>query len=123
MRRREFIAGLVGAAVWPLAARAQEAGKTYRVGWLNPVPIPDDWLRGFRQGLREYDYVEGKNLILEKRWGDGNFDRLPAMAAELVGLNVDVIISGNTTGLFALQKLTQAIPIVMLGPGDPLALA
>jgi putative ABC transport system substrate-binding protein len=97
MRRREFIAGLVGAAVWPLAARAQEAGKTYRVGWLNPVPI--------------------------QRWGDGNFDRLPAMAAELVGLNVDVIISGNTTGLFALQKLTQAIPIVMLGPGDPLALA
>src|SRR3982074_2556864 len=117
MRRREFIAGLVGAAVGPLAGGAQEAGKTYRVGWLNPVPILDDWLRGFRQGLREYDYVEGKNLILEKRWGDGNFDRLPAMAAELVALNVDVIISGNTTGLLALQKLTQAIPIVMLGPG------
>jgi ABC-type uncharacterized transport system substrate-binding protein len=121
MRRREFIAGLAGATVArPLFARAQQAGKTYRIGWLHPQPLPDSWQRGFRQGLREYDYVEGKNLILEKRWGDGNFDRLPAMAAELVGLNVDMIISGNTAGLLALQKLTQAIPIVMLGPGDPL---
>jgi putative ABC transport system substrate-binding protein len=121
VRRREFIAGLGGAAAWSLAARAQQAGKPYRIGWLHPQPIPDDWQRGFSQGLREYDYVEGKNLILEKRWGDGNFDRLPAMAAELVDLDVDVIISGNTTGLLALQKLTHTIPIVMLGPGDPLA--
>jgi putative tryptophan/tyrosine transport system substrate-binding protein len=121
LRRREFITLLGGAAAWPLAARAQQRGQTYRVGWLQPVPIPDAWLNAFRQGLQEFNYVEGKNLIIEYRWGDGNFDRLPAMAAELIQLNVDVIISGNTAALLALQRATRTIPIVMLGPGDPLA--
>jgi putative ABC transport system substrate-binding protein len=121
LKRREFIMLLGGAAcAWPLAARAQP-GRAYRIGWLQPVPIPDEWLKAFRQGLREFNYVEGKNLIVEYRWGDGNFDRLPAMAAELVQLNVDVIISGNTAALLSLQKATRTIPIVMLGPGDPLA--
>src|SRR6266516_6815801 len=122
MKRRDFITLLGGAAVaWPLAARAQ-SGKMPRIGWLHPVPIPNAWLKGFRQGLLEFGYTEGKNVIVEYRWGDGNFDRLPAMAAELVRLNVDVIISGNTAALLALQKVTQTIPIVMLGPGDPLAM-
>ncbi len=124
MRPREFIALIGGAAVaWPLAVRAQQSGKTPRIGWLQPLPIPDEWLRGFRQGLREFGYLEGKDLIIEYRWGDGNFDRLPVMAAELVRLNVDVIISGNTAALLALQKATQTIPIMMLGPSDPLATA
>ena len=84
MRRREFITLLGGAAaVWPLGARAQQSGKAYRIGWLQPAPIPDSWLKAFRQGLQEFNYVEGKNLIIEYRWGDGNFDRLPEMAAEL----------------------------------------
>jgi putative tryptophan/tyrosine transport system substrate-binding protein len=122
MRRRDFIRLLGGAAAaWPLAARAQQPGKTSRIGWLQPVPIPDTWLRGFRQGLQEFNYVEGTNLIVEYRWGDGNFDQLPAMAAELIQLKVDVIISGNTAALLALQKATRTIPIVMLAAGDPVA--
>jgi putative tryptophan/tyrosine transport system substrate-binding protein len=126
MRRREFMALLGGAAVtpsilWPVAARAQQAGRTYRIGWLQPGPIPDAWIRGFRQGLHDFNYVEGKNLNIEYRWGDGNFDRLPAMAAELVRLNPDVIISINTAALLALQKATTTIPIVMLGTADPVA--
>jgi ABC-type uncharacterized transport system substrate-binding protein len=123
MKRRDFISLLGGAAAaWPLAARAQQAGKTYRIGWLQPGPIPDPWVNGFRQGLQEFNYVEGKNLIIEYRWGDGSFDRLPAMAGELVGLNPDVIISVNTAALLALQKLTTTIPIVMLGTADPVGL-
>jgi putative ABC transport system substrate-binding protein len=123
MKRREFITLLGGAAAaWPLTARAQQAGKTYRIGWLQPGPIPDPWVNGFRQGLQEFNYVEGKNLIIEYRWGDGSFDRLPAMAGELVGLNPDVIISVNTAALLALQKLTTTIPIVMLGTADPVGL-
>jgi putative tryptophan/tyrosine transport system substrate-binding protein len=123
LKRREFITLLGGAAAgWPLAVRAQQAGKTYRIGWLQPGPIPDPWVNGFRQGLQEFNYVEGKNLIIEYRWGDGSFDRLPAMAGELVGLNPDVIISVNTAALLALQKLTTTIPIVMLGTADPVGL-
>jgi putative tryptophan/tyrosine transport system substrate-binding protein len=122
--RRELITLLGGTAAvgWPLATRAQQAGKTYRIGWLQPGPIPDPWVKGFRQGLQEFNYVEGKNLIIEYRWGDGSFDRLPAMARELVGLNPDVIISVNTAALLALQKLTTTIPIVMLGTADPVGL-
>jgi putative tryptophan/tyrosine transport system substrate-binding protein len=123
IQRREFIGLLSGtAAAWPLTARAQQPAKRYLIGWLQPVPIPDAWLNGFRQGLREFNYVEGKDLIVEYRWGDGNFDRLPAIAAELVRLNPDVLISGNTTAVQALQKATRTIPIVMLGLGDPLAM-
>jgi putative tryptophan/tyrosine transport system substrate-binding protein len=122
MRRREFITLLGGAAVaWPHAPRAQHSGKTYRIGWLQPGSLPDPWIKGFRQGLQEFNYVEGKNLNIEYRWGDGNFDLLPAMAAELVRLNPDVIISVNTAALLALQKATTTIPIVMLGTADPVA--
>ena len=124
MRRREFIV-LLGSTtaplVWPLDARTQQAGKTYHVGWLQPGPIPEPWIKGFREGLQEFNYVEGKNLIIEYRWCDGNFDRLPAMAAELVRLKPDVIISVNTVALLALQRATTTIPIVMLGTADPIA--
>jgi putative tryptophan/tyrosine transport system substrate-binding protein len=120
MRRREFITLLGGAAVaWPLGARAQQIGKTYRIGWLQPSPVPDPWLRGFRQGLHDFNYVEGRNLIVEYRWGDGNFDRLPEMAAELVRGKPDVIVSINTAALLALQNATTTIPIVMLATADP----
>src|SRR5215510_865215 len=117
--RRAFITLVGGAAAWPMAARAQQSGRVYRIGWLQPAPIPDAWLKAFRQGLQEFNYVEGKNLIIEYRWGDGNFDRLPEMAAELVQLVVDVLVSGNTSALLALQKTTRTIPIVMLTSGDP----
>jgi len=111
---------IVAALAAPLAAEAQAEGKVYRIGWLHPQPLPKPWLAGFDQGLREFGYVEGKDLVIERRWGDGDFDRLPAMAAELVRLKVDVLISGNSRALRELQKATRTIPIVMLGAGDPL---
>jgi putative tryptophan/tyrosine transport system substrate-binding protein len=122
MRRREFIALLGGSALmWPFGARAQQPGRVYRIGWLQPAPSPDTWLKAFKQGLQEFNYVEGKNLIIEYRWGNGNFDLLPQMAAELVQLNVDVLVSANTPALLALQKATRTIPIVMLTSSDPLS--
>ena len=63
---------------------AQQPGKTYRIGWLQPSPVPDQWLNGFRQGLQEFNYIEGKNIAIEYRWGASNFDNLSATAAELV---------------------------------------
>jgi ABC-type uncharacterized transport system substrate-binding protein len=87
----------------PLAAEAQQTKKVYRVGWLHPQAVPEGWVEGFRQGLRDFGYVEGRDLIIEYRWGDGRFERLPTMAAELVGLKVDVIIAGNSAALRALQ--------------------
>jgi putative ABC transport system substrate-binding protein len=121
MDRRAFITGTLSLLLAPLAGEAQPTGKVYRIGWLHPVPLPAVWIDGFRQGLREHGYVEGRDLVIEYRWGDGRFDRLPAMAAELVRLSVDVIISGNTTALTTLKDATRTIPIVMLGPGDPVA--
>ena len=115
MKRREFITLLGGAATaWPIAARGQQVGKTYRIGWLQPSPVPDPWLKGFRQGLQDFNYVEGKNLIVDYRWGDGNSDRLPEMAGELIRQNPDVIISVNTAALLVLQKATTTIPVVMI---------
>jgi putative ABC transport system substrate-binding protein len=121
MRRREFIALAGGAAAWPLAARAQQPGKIYHVGWLQPSPVTDQWLNGFRQGLREFNYIEGSNLVVEYRWGGSNSDYLFATAVELVHQNLDVIISTNTAALLALQKATRTTPIVMLGTADPVA--
>ena len=120
--RRAFISSL-GATVLaaPLVAVAQQSGRTYRIGWLQPARLAPRWADGFREGLRDLGYVEGKNLIIEYRWGDGRFDRLPAWAGELARLNVDVIVSGNTTAVLALKQVTTTIPIVMLGLGDPMA--
>jgi putative ABC transport system substrate-binding protein len=120
MRRRSLLLGSLALLTAPLASEAQPVAKVYRIAWLHPQPLPPTWVESFRQGLREHGYVEGKDLIIEYRWGDGRFDRLPAMAAELVGLNVDMLISGNTAALRALKAATPTIPIVMFGPGDPL---
>jgi putative ABC transport system substrate-binding protein len=105
----------------PLVTAAQSPpGQVYRVGWLHPLPIPPDWEEGFRQGLREFGYVEGKDLVIERRW-DGGLDRLPAMAAHLVQFNVDVIIAGNSRAVQALKDATKTIPIVMTATNDPVA--
>lgn len=97
MRRREFITLLGSAAVgFPLAARAQQVGKVPRIGYLSPgsaSPGPLAYHDEFQRGLRELGYVEGRNIVIEYRFADGKFDRLAALAAELVQLNVDVIVS------------------------------
>ncbi len=119
MRRREVITLLGGAAVaWPLAARTE---KMYRVGVLNAGPdsITPQW-QAFEQGLREEGFVEGRNLIFEHRFAEGNLERLPAMAAELVGMDVDVIVVRGPAPMQAAKAATTKIPIVMdAGSIDP----
>jgi putative tryptophan/tyrosine transport system substrate-binding protein len=108
LRRREFITLVGGAAAWPLAARAQRIA---RVGYLGLTARPQVY-DAFRAGLRELGYVESKNLRIEYRSAEGNEDLLPALATELVGLNVDVIVT-YASGVFAAQRATATIPIVM----------
>jgi putative ABC transport system substrate-binding protein len=125
MRRREFIAGLGGAAAWPLVARAQQA-KIWRVGYLSPAfppiksPGDADAFQAFRQKMQDLGYVEGKNLHIESRYAEGLFDRLPAFAKELVSLPSDVIVARSTPAIAAAQRATSTIPIVMSPSTDPI---
>src|SRR5215813_5950510 len=93
MRRRSFLAGLVTIAAAPLAAQAQPAGKVYRIGFLRAGPPPKAFVEAFQQGLRARGYIDGRNVVIEYRSTDGSFDELPRLAAELVRLNVDVILA------------------------------
>ena len=125
MRRREFIT-LTGAlaAVWPLPARAQQRAKVARIGYLGLVSA--SWhtprVTAFRAGLRDLGYVEGKDFVIEFRWAEGQYDRLPALAAELARLNVDVIVTHAAPGAFAAKKATPTIPIVITAIADLVAL-
>ena len=123
MRRREFIAALGGAAAWSLVARAQQSampviGSLYGVSaaeWVGPMS-------GLRRGLNQAGFVEGRNVVIEYRWADGQFDRMPAMAADLVGQNVAVIlVGGSLDGVRATMTATQTIPIVFTTASDPVA--
>ena len=105
-----------------LAAEAQPAGKVHRIGRLSSGPPPpefDHLLEAFRQGLREFGYVEGQNLVIESRGAEGRAERLPDLAAELVRLKVDVIVAGGTAAVRAAQHATRTIPVVMTGSYDP----
>lgn len=122
MRRREFITLVGSAAVaWPLTAHAQQAGKLYRVGVLSAGPDSISPQRqAFEQGLREEGFEERRNLIFEHRFAEGDLERLPAMAAELAEMNVDVIVVMGPAPMQAAKAATTKIPIVMdAGSIDP----
>ena len=123
MKRREFITILGGAAVaWPLAARAQQPAKTYRIGMLETVSpaLNAPELDAFRKGLRELGYVEGQKYTIEYRSADGQAERFPDLAAELVRLGVDLIVTRGTPATIAARNATGTIPVVMASIGEPL---
>lgn len=123
MRRRHFL--LISAAAplaMPFVAAAQPAGKIVRVGRLAAVSAPDDAgnLEAFRRGMRDLGWVEGRNLAIESRFGDGVARGLPALAAELVRSNVDVIVASSSDGARAAKNATSTIPVVFTMTGDPM---
>ena len=106
----------------PLPADAQQAGRVPRIGWLSiasPTPAVSHLIEAFWQGLRELGYVEGQNIAVEYRFAEGRPERLPEFAAQLVGLQVDIIVTPNPAGTQAAKEATRTIPIVMLGAPDP----
>src|SRR5262249_14309454 len=124
MRRRELITLLGGAAaVLPLAARAQPL-KGARIGFLGLVSPSRQARRtvGCRARLRDLGWIEGRNLLIEFRWAEGNYDRLPALAEELLRLNIDVLVTHGAAGALAAKKATSTIPIVITAVSDMLAL-
>ena len=122
-RRRLIVALGAGGLAAPFSSFAQQQGKVWRVGFLAPRHVDfvdsDYYYSSFRPGMRELGYVDGKNLVIEWRSAEGNNERLPGLAAELVQLKVDVIVTAGTPATSAAQKATATIPIVMGAVGDP----
>jgi putative ABC transport system substrate-binding protein len=125
IRRREFIAGLGGAAAWPLAARAQQGDRVRRIGVLMPLaesdPLANPRLSEFTQALADLGWAEPRNVRIDVRWGGGDINRIRAHAQELVGLQPDIILTNATAPIVALQQETPTIPIVFATAVDPVA--
>ena len=117
-----WLAIILALTLAPLAAEAQPAAKVTRIGYMSPNMA--DWPHtheAFRQGLRDLGYVEGRNLVIEYRDAEGKLERLPALAAELVALKVDVIVAPNTVAALAARQVTRTVPIVFAVATDPIA--
>jgi putative tryptophan/tyrosine transport system substrate-binding protein len=114
VRRREFITLIGGAATWPLAARAQQAGKLPIIGFLGSTTptIHGQWAAAFEQRLRELGWIEARNIAIEYRWAEGRTDRAAEIASEFVRLKVDVIVTWGTAPVIAAKLATTVIPIV-----------
>jgi putative ABC transport system substrate-binding protein len=124
MRRREFIAGLGGASVWPLAARAQQQ-RLPIIGHLHPSTAQTvrERLDAFHRGLADQGYVEGRNLAIEYRWAEGHIERLPELAADLLHRPISVLAAtGGTPAALAAAAATKTVPVVFAMGGDPVAL-
>jgi len=105
----------------PLAVKAQQAGKAYRIGFLgnSTAALEANLVGPFREGLRELGYVEGRNVQIEYRWAEGKYERFPELVAELVALKVDVLVTAGTPAALAVKRATTTIPLVMVAVGDP----
>jgi putative ABC transport system substrate-binding protein len=121
MRRRAFITLLLGAAAWPLAARAQQSGRLKTIAFLGPntLSAASDWVAALAQRLRELGWVEGRTITIEYRWAEGREERFTEIAAEFARLKVDIIVTSGTPAVMALKKATSVIPIVFATAGDP----
>ena len=122
LRRREFIAGLGGAAAWPLAAPAQQRPAMPVIGYLGPLSAVDAPIGPFLQSLKEKGFVEGRNVAIEYRWAENQYDRLPTPAADLVRRRVAVIVAAGVAPALAAKAATTTIPIVFLTGTNPVAL-
>ena len=122
--RRTFLTGSLALLAAPLSAQAQPAGRVYRIGFLSLSSAGDyaTYVQAFRQGLRDLGYEEGRNVSIEYRWAEGRDERLPLLAAELVRLNPDVLVTHAIPGIRAAQHATSTIPIVMGTSSDPVRL-
>ena len=124
IRRRDFITFLGGAAAWPLVARAQQGDRVRRIGVLMPYdendPLAKPLIPAFTQALADLGWY-GRNVRIDFRWGRDDVNRIRAFAQELVGLQPDIIVTGNTPTTAAVQQETRTIPIVFAGVGDPVA--
>jgi putative tryptophan/tyrosine transport system substrate-binding protein len=121
VRRREFITLLGGATAWPLAARAQAMPI---VGFLSSASLPAlvDLLGAFRQGLKENGYIDGQNVVIESRWAEGHFERLPVLAAELVQRRPAVIVTTGGSSTLAVKTVSSTVPHLFLSSDDPVKL-
>jgi putative ABC transport system substrate-binding protein len=123
MRRREFIAGLGGAAAWPLTVSAQQQTKPI-IGWLDEptLGLTRDVIEAFRRGLAEIGFLEGRDVTIEYHTPDGHSERLPALAADLVHRSVAVILAPTVVSASAAKAATRTIPVVFILGGDPVEL-
>ncbi len=121
VRRRKFIVAAAALAVPFTSFAQQQSSRTFRIGFLAPVSATSfaGRVTAFKQRLNELGYAEGKNIVIEYRWADGKYDRLPSLAAELVQLKVDVIVTLTTPATLAAKQASGVIPIVMVSVGDP----
>jgi putative ABC transport system substrate-binding protein len=125
VRRRAFIAGIGSAAVWPLAGQAQQGDRVRRIGVLIPGdendPSVKSRLSAFTQALADLGWTDGRNVRIELQWGEGDNNRIRALAQELASLQPDIIVAGGTSASVALQRETRTIPIVFAALSDPVA--
>jgi putative tryptophan/tyrosine transport system substrate-binding protein len=124
MKRRAFIAGLGGAAAWPLVARAQQAASVRRIGLLSPFSPTETllWNKALLRGLRDAGWIDGGNLTIEYRYAEGKNERLPELVTSLIQQKVDIIVTTVTVDTLAAKNATAKIPIVMVAVGDPVAI-
>jgi putative ABC transport system substrate-binding protein len=121
MKRRNFLGFLTGGAIWPLAATGQQTPKISKIGYLgvSSPSLEGHYVEAFRQKLRDLGYLDGENIFIEYRWADGQDDRLPGLATELVSLKPDIIVTTGTPGTLAGMHATTTIPIIMASSADP----